>query len=206
MANLPLNLVKKLYYKEQLSSIEIGNRLGVSPEVVLRFMKRMSLPRRTLQENNRIWFEKQPKSFSLKQNLSKEEEKLKMVGIMLYWGEGTSLTPDSGSAIVDFANSNPQMIKLFLKFLRDICRVDEARLRVLLYCYANQDVEALKRYWHKLTKIPLNQFIKPYVRQDFLPGKRGKMKHGLVHIRYCDKKLVVQIKGWLEEYLRKNNI
>ena len=98
------------------------------------------------------------------------------------------------------------MIKLFLKFLRNICGVDEKRLRVQLYCYSNQRIEDLKKYWYKETDIPISQFIKPYVRNDFLPEKIGKMKYGLVHIRYADKKLLIQIGKWIEQYCKKNNI
>ena len=199
MANLPLKLITQLYYKDKLNSIEIAKRFEVTPDIVLRFMKKMNLPRRTLVETNKILFERKPKSFSSKQSLSRQEEKLKIAGIMLYWAEGCKFS----SPIVDFANSNPQMIKLFLEFLREICGIQEKRLRVLLYCYANQDVEALKKYWQKLTNISLAQFTKPYIRKDFLPEKSGKMKYGLVHIRYVDKKLLTQIEDWVKEYLKK---
>ena len=131
---------------------------------------------------------------------------MKIAGVMLYWAEGVKPNPANRTWTVDFANSNPRMIKLFPKFLREICGIDEKRLRVLLYCYANQDIEKLKRFWQKITEIPLNQFTKPYVRKNFLPGKKRKMKYGLLHIRYYDKKLLLQIEKWVEEYLKKCKI
>ena len=85
MANLPLNLIKRLYYKEKLSTLEIARRLKTTPWVVLKFMKRMNLPRRTLKETNKITFERKPKSFCLKQKLSKKDNYLKIAGSMLYW-------------------------------------------------------------------------------------------------------------------------
>lgn len=206
MANLSLNLVKKLYYKEKLSTIEIGTRLKVTPWVVLKFMKRMNLPRRTFSEANAVVFKKKPITFSIKRNLSSAEKELKVAGLMLYWSEGSKSNQKLRMWTVDFTNSDPKMIKLFLLFLRRICRIDEKRLRVLLYCYANQDIEELKNFWYKITGINLKQFIKPYVRKDFLPEKRGKMKYGLVHIRYSDKKLLLQIENWIKEYLKTNNI
>jgi len=206
MSNLTINLIKDFYYNKQLSVPEIGKKIGVDEKTIYRFMERMSLVRRKPEESNRIIFNKKVKSFFLKQKLSKEEEKLKLAGIMLYWTEGAKLNQKKRSLIVDFTNSNPQMIQLFLKFLRHICRVDEKRLRVLLYCYANQNVKGLKIFWQKITRIPLTQFIKPYVRKDFLLEKKDKMKYGLVHIRYCDKKLLIQIEDWIKECLKKNNI
>lgn len=95
------------------------------------------------------------------------------------------------------------MIKIFLKFLREVCGVDEKRLRVYLYCYSDQSIEILLNYWYKLTNIPKSQFSKPYIRNDFLPEKSGKMKYGLVHIRYADKKLLYQIDNWIKEYCKK---
>lgn len=206
MANLPIDLVKRLYYDEKLSTLEIAKKLDTSPWVVIKFMKKMDLPRRTLAEANHILFEKKPSSFSLRNKLSKEEKELKTAGIMLYWTEGAKLNQNTGATVVDLANSNPRIIQLFLKFLRQICGIDETRLRVFLYCYADQGVEFLKRYWHKVTSIPLLQFSKPYIRKDFLFEKRGKMKYGLIHIRYCDKKLLIKIEEWIEQYLRENEI
>jgi len=206
MANLSLSLIKKLYYKERLSTLEIARRLKTTPWVVLGFMKRMDLPRRTLKETNKITFERKPKSFCLKQKLSGRDNYLKVAGSMLYWAEGAKYNPAMRSAVIDFVNSDPRMVKLFLSFLRIICGIDEKRLRVLLYCYANQDIEVLKKYWYKVTEINFKQFTKPYVREDFLPEKSGKMKYGLVHIRYHDKKLLIQIYNWINEYLENNSI
>lgn len=155
MAKLPLNLIKKLYYKDRLSTIEIAKKLKVTPWIVQKFMVKHNLPRRTLSEANVERFKKQLTTFSVKQNLSLADKKLKIAGIMLYWAEGGKANPAKRMWTVDFANSNPKMIKLFLKFLRQICGVDESRLRVLLYCYANQNVETLKKYWTKITEIPL---------------------------------------------------
>lgn len=205
MVNLSLRRIKKLYYIDRLSTIEIGKQLNVTPWVVIRFMKKTGLLRRNLKETNKIVFERKPSSFSLKRNLSKEEEMLKIAGIMLYWAEGARSNQAQKAIIVDFTNSNPRMVQLFLRFMREICGVDENRLRVLLYCYANQNIDILKKFWHKTTSIALRQFSKPYIRKDFLPTKINKMRYGLIHVRYCDKKLLAQIESWIEEYLKGKN-
>ncbi len=204
--NLSVEIIKKLYYNKELSTSEIADELGIHPSRVWRFMAKNNLPRRTVQEANEKGFDRRLGKFFVKQNLSLEERELKTAGIMLYWAEGCKLNSITKANVVDFANSSPQMIMLFLRFLREICGIQEKRLRVLLYCYADQDVMALKKYWNRITDISLTQFIKPYIRKDFLPEKSGKMKYGLVHIRYCDKKLLIQIEDWIKAYLEKNNI
>ena len=206
MLKLSVRLIKELYYKKKLSAFEIGKIINRNESTVYKFMERNSLPRRTFEESNEVKFNKKPLTFSVKQNLSPEEEKLKIAGIMLYWAEGTKININKKRLIVEFTNSDSKMIKLFLKFLREICGVDEKRLRVYLYCYANQNIEKLKRYWRKITKIPFARFTKPYVREDFILEKSEKMKHGLVHIRYSDKKLLLQIEKWVDQYLEEYNI
>lgn len=207
MLKLSVSLIKELYYQKEMSAFEIGKIINRNESTVYKFMKRNGLPRRKFREANEVKFNKKPLTFLIRENLSLKEEKLKIAGIMLYWAEGAKIgLTTTGSKLVDFANSDPKMIKLFLKFLREICEVDAKRLRIYLYCYSNQDIRKLKQYWHKITKIPLAQFTKPYVRQDFDLNKSGKMKYGLVHVRYSDKKLLLQIEKWIDQYLKEYNI
>jgi len=203
--SLTVEKVKNAYYDKKLSVSEAAIDLKRSESSLYKFMKRHDLPRRTASESNEIVFDRKALSYKLKKNLTSAEQKLKLAGIMLYWAEGyKNLNKKSRGATIDLANSDPKMIELFLKFLRKICNIDEKRLRVQLYCYINQDVEELKQYWRKLTRIPLNQFIKPFIKEEFSDDKKDKMKYGLVHIRYSDKKLFLQIKKWTEDYINKN--
>lgn len=203
MNTLSKDIVEKLYHKEGLSTIKIAKKLGVSVWVVLGFMRRNKIIRRTFKEANAVYFSKQPISFLLKKKLNIQEEKIKAAGVFLYWGEGAQYQGKNCS--VDLANSNPEMIEVFLIFLRKICGVDERKLRVFMYCYSNQNVDNLMKYWHDVTSIPLSQFTKPYIRKDFQEHGR-KMEHGLIHIRYADKKLLIQIDAWIKEYCKKFKI
>ncbi len=202
MPTLSKDVIKQLYYKEKLSTIEIGKKFKISPWAVFRFMKRTKLRPRTIREANVNLFNRKKLSFSIRKNLTVKEQKLKTAGIMLYWAEGGKSLGKYWS--VDLANSDPEMVRIFLNFLRKICVIDESRLRVQLYCYSNQDIEKLKEYWYKITNIPISQFIKPYVRQDFRVEQKDRMKYGLVHIRYNDKKLLYKIESWIKGYCDKN--
>jgi len=196
--NLPIEEIKGLYYKKGLSAREVGEKLDATVWQVIRFMRKHKLPRRTAAETQRLQFLRQPPSFEIKKKLTRKEEKLRIAGVMLYWAEG-----NKQKDTVDFANSDSRMIKVFLKFLREICQVDESRLRTFVYCYANQDVDALENFWRRVTRIPKEQFNKPYIRKDFSEKKIGKMRYGLVHVRYSDSKLVNQINKWIKEYIKK---
>jgi hypothetical protein len=193
-------LVKKLYYRDGLSTVEIACNLKTTPWAIASFMRRNKFFLRDATVANQLRFNKKPLSFHLKSNLSSKEKRLKLAALMLYWAEGGK---GAKHCTVDFCNSDPEMIRIFLKFLREICGVDEKRLRVLLYCYGNQNIDNLLNFWYKLTDISPTQFCKPYVRKDFKIEQSGKMKYGLVHIRYSDKKFLVQIIKWISNYCKK---
>lgn len=175
---------------------EIAEKLNCSIHSVCYFMRRHNLKRRSLVEISRRRFEAKLPSFKLKKKLSLKDERLKIIGTVIYWGEGAK---SDKTNVVDLANSDPKMVSIFIKFLRQICGVDESKLRILLYCYSNQKPLDLIKFWSKITKVSPKQFSKPYVREDFLPEKEGKMPHGLIHVRYGDKKLLMKIKEWIED-------
>lgn len=190
-------LIKQLYNEKQYSAREIALYLDASIDAVYAFLRKHEIPRRTLVEQRRSLFARKKLSFKIRSRLSENDQLLKTIGVVLYWGEGFKAERAAG---VDFANSDSEMVAVFTKFLRRICGVNEKRLRVLLYCYSNQDIPSLIQFWSKTTGIPPAQFTKPYVRKDFRLDKEGKMPHGLVHIRYCDKKLLNLLREWIKEY------
>ena len=121
--------IRRLYWVNQLSARETGDILGRSTSSIYKLMKRHNVARRSAHEANQLTFIKKPVSYNLKINLSEKEKKLKLAAIMLYWAEGSNRASlykeKQRGATVDFTNSNPEMIKLFTKFLRDICGVEE---------------------------------------------------------------------------------
>ena len=193
------NIIKE-YYDSGLSAKDIAEKLGVSIDAVYYFFRKYKIKRRNRSEVRNLIYKKQKPSFKLKTNLSEEEKKLKVAAVMLYWGEGSKW---SGEKIIDFANSDIEMIKVFLNFLRIICSVKEKKLRVYLYCYANQNPQFLMKHWSKITNISIKQFTKPYIRKDYDKNKIGKMKYGLIHVRYADKKLLNLIRSLIKEYIVK---
>jgi len=181
--------IRDLYLKQKLSSREVAKKLGISQWAVLSKMRRNNIPRRSASEADHIVFSRKPLSYSIKKSRTQAEKDLRLAALMLYWAEGSK----KGKHTVDFANSDRRMILVFLKALKKIYRVNKDRIRVFLYCYKNQKVSALLEYWSRLLNIPREQFTKPYIRKDFNINKSNKMPHGLVHIRYSDKKLLMQI-------------
>jgi hypothetical protein len=197
MAKLAIQKIGALY-QSGLSARQVGEKFGVTPWVVYEFMKKQGLPRRARGQTNKMQFEKSPRSFEIKRHLNEEEVEVLIAGIMLYWAEGAK-----GGEGVDFANSDEEMIKLFLRFLREIGNITEERLRVYLYCHADQNVKKLKKHWSDATRIPLSQFTKPYINNDTEKKNGREMKHGMIHIRYSDKRLLREIHDLTEQYVKR---
>jgi predicted transcriptional regulator len=85
-----------------------------------------------------------------------------LTGVALYWAEGFKKDSRLG-----FANSDPKMVKFFLKWLTRSCGVPTGniRLRVGLNISHKNRVEEVENYWTKQTGIPLSQFQKPFFQK-----------------------------------------
>ena len=178
------------------SARRIAAHFDISLDATYYALRRFNIQRRDKKAANAAAFAMKPVSFQLKQNLTAEETELKAHGVALYWGEGYKA---AGATGVDFANSDERMIRVFLAFLRRICGVDERKLRIFLYCHDYASAVHHIRYWSRVTKVPKRQFTKPYVAKRASIKGKG-MPHGLIHVRYNDKKLLGLIRSWIQEY------
>jgi hypothetical protein len=179
-------LVRDLY-RSGLTGPEIASRVKVSVKQVYDSLRRQNIPRKSIAEQNRIQFEKSALSFVFKKNLSSQERELLVAGVMLYYGEGAKT-----GCTVDFANSDPMLLSVFFRFLKNICGVDNKKLRFYLYCFSDQKSESLIKFWCSHLGVKPGQFTKPYVRSTLNKGKRT-MTNGVLHIRYSDKRLLEKI-------------
>jgi len=174
-------------YKTNLSGSDIAKKLGIHLRSVYRILDRQGIKRRSSAEQNRIRFLRSPLSFKFKQNLSAKDRGLIIAGAMLYYGEGAKT-----GQTVDLANSNPEILRLFLKFLRKICRVNEDRLRFYLYCFSDQNAIQLINFWSRELNVNKVNFTKPYIRKANNNLSR-RMPYGVLHIRYSDVRLLNKI-------------
>lgn len=128
--------------------------------------------------------------------LSKRE--LFICGVGLYWAEGFKKDRRLG-----FANSDPKMITLFIKWLTECCHVpkNQIMLRVGLNISHKHRVLEIENYWSRLTDIPLTNFQKPYF-QKFKWKKTFPIENkyfGVLRIRANKQlKLFRRLLGWIE--------
>lgn len=189
--------IVKLYLENKFSVQQVADFLNSTSSKVRYVLDKRNIKRRNRSDAIRYLnitkFKKE--EFEIKNNINNDQEKLKIAGAMIYWGEGTK----SGNSVV-LSNTNPKMIKLFLKFLREICGISEKRLRVVLHRYPDQNKDVLKKYWMNITKIPSSQFSKSSLHNKPTGSYKRISPFGTVSLRYSDKKLLNIINSWIDEY------
>lgn len=120
-----------------------------------------------------------------------------LIGIALYWGEGTK----SNRWGLQFSNSDPEMISLMMKFFRQVCGVKEEKFYMQMILHKNIKEKKALDYWSKVAKIPKNQFKKACFslsRSSKKIRRKNKLPYGTLQIRVHDKILTHKIYGYLK--------
>jgi predicted transcriptional regulator len=123
-----------------------------------------------------------------------------IAGAIAYWCEGAKNKPGRPRCDrVMFANSDPAMIRFFIRFL-DIAGVERKDLVCRVYIHQTADVEAAQRYWLEVTGCDLTQFRRPSLKRHNPVTKRsnvGAEYHGCLRIEVRRSlELFQRIEGW----------
>ena len=132
------------------------------------------------------------------------DRELLYIGTVLYWAEGAKQKKHNPSERVSFSNSDPAMIRVFLKWLTNVAKVDGDLIDFQIYSNENiRDREReIVKYWSAITGYPEDKFDKIYYKKDKKKKYRrnqGKNYYGL--LRVVVKKstdLNRKIAGWIE--------
>jgi hypothetical protein len=130
---------------------------------------------------------------------SLDSKSAKLLVSLLYWCEG-SKPPVTQS--LQFANSDPRLVRTFIALLRYGFSIEESRVRAHLQIHETQDYAELLRFWSTLLSIPPSQFHKPTITK---PQQKMKRRDylGTCTIRYHDVALLLSITGIYEALAQK---
>ncbi|MGX9918660.1 hypothetical protein ACWIG4_02290 [Streptomyces sp. NPDC002248] len=92
------------------------------------------------------------------------DRELFLVGVGLYWAEGTKDKAYARRERLVFVNSDPDMIGLFMKWL-DLLDVPRAHRRLSLLIHESADVEGAEEFWAEVTGIPRWDFLKTTLKR-----------------------------------------
>lgn len=133
-------------------------------------------------------------------NISKRE--LLLIGSALYWAEGSKQKEHNVSQGVIFGNSDPNMIRLFLVFAKDILGVEDDAIKFELYIHRTGNVPRAVKYWVGELREPKSKFSTVYFKNGNANTKRKNISenyHGLVRVRVLKSaSLNRRITGWIQ--------
>ena len=127
---------------------------------------------------------------------------LLLLGLGLYMGEGSKLYED-----VRIVNSDPQVLRVAMEWLRRSCGVPNQNFSVAVHLYPDSSPEASVRYWSRVTGVPQRQFEGVQIdrRLDKSARKRRQLPYGTAHVKVYSRgdhrfgvALHRRIMGWIE--------
>lgn len=179
------NLMEK--YSSGKSMSEIAKEFKCSQNRVVYWMKKYGIKRRS--HSDAAYLKQNPDGdpFNIKTNLSKHDSFLYGLGLGIYWGEGNK-NPTIPSLRV--ANTDPDLIRTFLFFLKSIYRLDAKRFSYSIVCFNDTNPEVARSYWAKQLKISPSKFGK--ITQIPSQGKgtyKKKSRYGVCIVQGNNSKL-----------------
>lgn len=196
--------------REGFSMNEIALRLDVSKSSVSLWTRDVELPsnckgrlgkKRTVQEyaNNgkgaaRVAREKRQTYQDSGAERFIAGDKLFMMGCMLYWCEGQK----SKNAIC-FSNADPDVISVFIRFLRDSMAVAEEKIKLRIHAYLNNGIlqSEIEEFWLKtagLSRVALHKGTYDVYSRSSARKKRNLL-YGTAHITVCSTVKLHEIYG-----------
>jgi len=130
--------------------------------------------------------------------LTKRE--LLLIGAALYWGEGSKGSRNGVGKGIAIANSDPLLVAMFMRFVREILCTTEDRIRAGIQVHDNVDIEVARRFWSKVTKLPIDRFY--IIKQISSASKKKRppnsLPHGTAIIKVNKRVLFYRVMGYIE--------
>ncbi|MFD5799267.1 hypothetical protein ACFWIO_38240 [Streptomyces diastatochromogenes] len=92
------------------------------------------------------------------------DRELFIAGVALYWAEGAKDKPYRRTEVLQFINSDPNVIKLFLRWL-ELLDVTRDRLTVRVSIHESADVEAAEKFWADIIGLDVSSFSKATLKK-----------------------------------------
>ncbi|MBI2674237.1 MAG: hypothetical protein HYX22_00665 [Candidatus Yanofskybacteria bacterium] len=195
--------------KRGSSYFEIGNRIHIPKSTLSYWLKNIKLtPEQTqklndkrteiakanalkkISKTSRMIEEIRNSSSQDVKEISKKE--LWLMGVVLYWKNGNKSNLKKG---VHFSSSNPDMIKLFLKWLREIGGIQDEEIKFEIFAPKKFFTEDISK-WSKVTGFPKHYFKYFYIQ-----------KTSFLRIKVAQSSMLArQISGWIEGIKKTNNL
>jgi transposase len=195
----------------------IAAELGVSKSSVSLWVRDLPRPERLSYEECRkrqdaavaaYWADERPRRESYRESIMATarsqlgqltHREVLIAGAIAYWCEGTKSKPYRRVDRPAFINSDPQLIRFYLRFLA-AAGVAQDRLVFRLSIHESADVEAAQAFWLVITNAEPGQFRRPTLKRHnpkTVRSNTGESYHGCLRIDVLGgANLYRQIEGW----------
>lgn len=85
------------------------------------------------------------------------DRELFLAGVALYWAEGSKDKPYRRTEVLQFINSDPNVITLYLRWL-ELLEVSRDRMHFRVAIHESADVSAAESFWSDVTGVPSTKF------------------------------------------------
>lgn len=186
----------QLLYSSGYSMSEIAAKFLCSIHKVVYWMEKYKIKRRT--RSQAAYLKQNPNGdpFKIKIRLNRNDLISYGLGLGIYMGEGEKVSKSA----IRVANTDPKIIKLFIKFLLNICNVERNKLSYSIVCFNDNNITKVVEYWSKILEIPQEKFGK--IVQIPTQGKgiyKKKSEFGVCTVTFCNMKL----KSWIMREIEK---
>lgn len=125
---------------------------------------------------------------------------LRLLGAALYLGEGTKARKTKYGNIysIEFTNTDPRMIEVFMVFLRKVIKPIEEKIKAQLFIYPDHSEDKLKTYWSEKLNIPLDRFQKSILLKQG-SGRYRPSLYGIMKVRYNNKVHFLELQGIIDK-------
>ena len=208
-----------LLRKQEMSYSQIKKILKVSKSTLSLWLRNYPLSKeriRELRDRNEGRIEKfretmrQKRERRLKETYEAQKKfllplknrEIFMLGLGLYWGEGTKYRMDG----LSISNTDPSIIKFFIYWLNKILDIPKEKITVRLQLYNDMNIQKEINYWSDTLKIPLRQFAPPYIKKTSISriNHKGGFGHGTCNVRINNtpiaEKIFMSLKAISDRY------
>jgi hypothetical protein len=128
-------------------------------------------------------------------------EPLHVAGAMLYWAEGDKASKNCAR----ISNSDPEVLRLFVRFLRTYFDGCDEKLRVTCHLFADHLARQteIELYWLDVVGLPRSCLCKSFVNvySKYSKKKRtNKLPYGTCRVTAHSTEIVQSIYGAIQEY------
>lgn len=132
---------------------------------------------------------------------ARERRPLHMAGCMLYWAEGAKHRNK-----LYFVNSDPNMLRFYVRFLREELGVIDEQMSVHIHCHSDRpdEIQRIERYWPELLHLPASCLKKTFVKKGS-DVRKNTLRNGICGIAVHRTELTQHIYGAIQEYAGFDN-